>query len=203
MALAKEPHNVTGLLAKLEYCICLTCLKKLKLWSSNIFDNDNEALYDSLFPWFTEKTNSPFAHIRSLQHCASSIAFTMMGMPCIWWTNQICWKELLYNGDKIYIDQLHNMFAASEETIINLWEEKILKGISIHTCWLSGPFKFIRKSWSGLFFLDRSSQQLLSKLQHLGTYFHGQFQDQNNVSKVTFVMERSALMQWLQDYTEF
>jgi len=128
----QQPHNVTGLLAQLEYCIRLTCLKELKLRSSNIFDNDDEASCDSLLPWFTEKTNSPFARIRSLQHHASSIAFTMMGMPRIWWTDQICWKELLYNGDKIHIDQLHNMFAASEETIINLWEQKILKGISIH-----------------------------------------------------------------------
>ena len=54
-----------------------------------------------------------------------------MGLPCIWWLDHKEWKELLYKGDKIHLDQLRAMFVESEQTIIKLWEEKVLKGLKM------------------------------------------------------------------------
>ncbi|KIK80754.1 hypothetical protein PAXRUDRAFT_15616 [Paxillus rubicundulus Ve08.2h10] len=80
-----------------------------------------------------EKRNASQAiHRVFTGHRASSIAFVTKGMPRIFWTDHMHWKELLYNGDKIHVDQLRAMFAGSNEKIIDIWEKKVLKGIHIH-----------------------------------------------------------------------
>ncbi|KAG2063370.1 hypothetical protein BDR04DRAFT_1123305 [Suillus decipiens] len=126
----KEPVHVTNPLARLEYCIRLVCLKELKILSASLYDGDDEAACDALQTWFTEKTNSPFSRIRSLQHRASAIAFKTMSMPCVWWVDKSTWHELLFKGNKVHIDHLRQMFASTEEQMVELWEKKVLVGLS-------------------------------------------------------------------------
>ena len=46
-----------GYLAKFGHCICLTCLKKLKVCAVADFKNDENLACDALQPWFTKRTN--------------------------------------------------------------------------------------------------------------------------------------------------
>ena len=201
----KEPVDVTTELAKLEYCIRLTCLQEIKRRSLLEFGGDENASCDSLSQWFTEKNNSPFDRIRSLQHRASSIAFTTMSMPRIWWTDRIHWKELLYKGDKIRVDQLHDMFSRNERDIIDLWEKKVLKGLPIHIQY-SNLFDNLENKDVGYSFLTDPRNTCFSMPDMLGAAFMA-----NETTKTCFgwmldgkmVWNRAALKEWLSSYAEF
>lgn len=64
----KEPKDITSIIAKLEYCMHLTFLKDIRTHTATQPDTTEAAACDALQPWFTEKTYSTFAHLRSLQH---------------------------------------------------------------------------------------------------------------------------------------
>lgn len=112
----KQPHEITQYFAKFEYCICLTCLKEIKLLAARKYDNNEEQACKYLSDWFTENTNYPFARIQSLQHLASAIAYQTKSLPRIWWIDTEHWQELLYQGNHIRLDSLQQMFAAHGQT---------------------------------------------------------------------------------------
>ena len=201
----QEPHNVTGYIAKLEYCIRLTCLKELKKRSEEEYNGDDEHACDALQPWFTEKTNSPFSRIRSLQHRASSIAFQTMSPPHIVWTDRKHWKELLYKGNKIGLKELRSMFATQEESIIELWENKILCGIGMRACYtdladdLSNHavgYSFLTDERNNCFRNRDALAEAFSKNAKVMEWF-GAMRDGR------MVWNRAGLMNWLEDYAKF
>jgi hypothetical protein len=114
----KQPVCVTNPLARLEYCIRLACLKELKILSASLYSGNDESACDALQTWFTEKNNSPFSRIRSLQHRASAIAYKTMSLPRMWWLDRKEWHKMLYKGDRIHIDHLRQMFASTEEQMV-------------------------------------------------------------------------------------
>ncbi|KAG2110016.1 hypothetical protein DEU56DRAFT_985445 [Suillus clintonianus] len=128
----REPVLITPILARLEYCMRLACLKQLKILSTKLYDGNDEAACDALQPWFTDKTNSPFSGLRSLQHRASSIAYKTTSLPRVWWVDRKRWMEMLYRGDKVHINQLREMFASLEMKLVDLWENKVLVGIRVY-----------------------------------------------------------------------
>jgi hypothetical protein len=131
----REPVYITPDFARLEYCIRLACLKQLKILSAELYDGNDEAACDALQPWFTEKTNSPFSGLRSLQRRASSIAYKTMSLPRVWWVDRKRWMEMLYRGEKVRIDDLREIFASMETKLVDLWENKILGGVNIRVCY--------------------------------------------------------------------
>ena len=201
----KDASYVTNPLAKLQYCIRLACLKEIKILSTTIFDGDDEAALNSLVPWFTEKTNSPFSRIRSLQHRASSIAYSTMGMPRVWWTDRKKWEEMLYKGDKVHIGDLRKMFASMESNLVELWEKKVLAGLSIHVSY--GDIKDDNTNHNvGYSFLsDRrnscfADRDLFLKAITRNQEIFGRFAVIRN-GRV--IWDKGALMTWLRDYAEF
>ncbi|KAG1742875.1 hypothetical protein EDB19DRAFT_1827580 [Suillus lakei] len=55
-----------------------------------------------------------------------------MSLPCMWCLDRNTWHEMLYKGNKIHIDHLGQMFALTEEQMVELWENKVLVGLSTH-----------------------------------------------------------------------
>ena len=181
------------------------CLKELRRRSQEEYDGDDEAACNALQPWFTEKTNSPCSCLCSLQHRASLIAFQMMSMPQILWTDRKRWTELLYKGNKICLEELQGMFAAQEESIVMQWESKILCGISICTCY-SNLADDLSNHAVGYSFLTDKRNNCFQDRDALTTAFA------KNVDVMKWfgvmrdgrmIWNREGLMNWLDEYAEF
>ncbi|KAI6043284.1 hypothetical protein EDC04DRAFT_2600326 [Pisolithus marmoratus] len=121
----KHPKEVTKFIAKFEYCMCLTFLKEIR---ANV---DEAAACDDLQPWFNEKNYSTFAHLHSLQHRASAIAFSTMALPSIWWTDTEAWSSLSFKGNHIAFSDVCKIFQDVEEDLVSTWENKVLKGLKL------------------------------------------------------------------------
>ncbi|TFY50993.1 hypothetical protein EVG20_g11219, partial [Dentipellis fragilis] len=127
-----DVRQVTGVLAKLQYCMRLAFLVKMH----DMVDND-EALSvmescEVLQHWFVEKKESTFNSIRSLQHRASSLSMTTKSMTRVWWTDTENWDSMLYRGDHINIADVRKVFVDMEKTMIQLWERDILCGLDLY-----------------------------------------------------------------------
>lgn len=127
----KEPKNVTMIIARLEYCMRLTFLREIRGCAAQDKKVDKAMACDALQSWFTEKTYSTFARLRSLQHRASAIAYDTMGLPCIWWTDTESWQSMSYKGTPIIFSDVCKVFRDMEESLVSTWENKVLRGLSL------------------------------------------------------------------------
>ena len=123
-----HPKHVTTIIAKLERCIRLAFAKEIKHLSETM---DEENATHSLQPWFTEKHDTPFNSLRSLQHRASSIAYTTTSMPTIYWTDRENWTSLLYKGHPLNLDMVYQVITTLENDLVSTWENKVLCGLKI------------------------------------------------------------------------
>lgn len=99
-----HPKEITGPLAKLTYCMRLVALRKAH------GESDVSSALDSLSPMFTEKIESSFNTIRSLQHLASSIAYATVSKPITFWAEDDGqYRTLIFAGAKIAMTDLRNM----------------------------------------------------------------------------------------------
>ncbi|KAI5981269.1 hypothetical protein EDC04DRAFT_2617498 [Pisolithus marmoratus] len=168
----KEPIAVTHHLAKLEYCIHLVCLNKLKHQALTTFGENDEEACDALQPSFTEHTNYPFSRIR---------------------------------GNSIHLNGLCSMFAASAAAVVDLWEQKVLRGIKIHISY-DDLADDLGNHDVGYSFLTDRRNTCFTDCDALGNRFltdplvAGQFGVQRNGR---MIWNMGALQGWLQDYAEF
>jgi hypothetical protein len=124
----KEAKDTTGFIAKFERAIRLTCLWEMRLLSMSKYDGNQLSACQEMQCWFTEKVESPFNSLRSLQHRASFIAYSTMSLPRIWWTDREKWTSMLYKGHQIDIQQIRQMLARIEDAVVDVWETKVLCG---------------------------------------------------------------------------
>lgn len=202
-----EPKNVTGYIAKLERAIRLTSLWELKAQSELTYHGDDHLACDELEKWFTEKVESPFNSLQSLQHRASAIAYATPQLPCIWWTDRKEWRSMLYKGDPIRLDQLKAMFRNMEERVIDLWEQKVLCGLplNIHCGQVTEDltnkevgYSFIVDDRNTAFRnRDRLAKAILDDPQQCA-----RFTLKDEVTG-NMTWNRTALRKWLMDYAEF
>ncbi|KAH7918103.1 hypothetical protein BV22DRAFT_985743, partial [Leucogyrophana mollusca] len=201
----KEPKDVTGIIAKLEWCIRFACLQEIHRTVESEFDGEEEAACDALVPWFTEKTNSPFSRIRSLQHRATAIALQTMSMPRIWWTDRKGYRSMLYKGDKIELDALAEVFAQMEEKMVKLWEDKVMLGLKMRIDYdriADDPtntevgYSFLTDARNTMF--HQRDRLLRALLEDAST--RGQVAAMRN-GRV--VWNKGALRRWLKDYAEY
>lgn len=200
-----EPKDVTGYLAKFQYCIRLTCLQEIKFLAAHQFLGDELDACNFLLPWFTEKTNTPFSRIRDLQRYASSVAFQTMSLPCIWWVDRTDWKQLLYNGDKIHLNQLRTMFDTGGKAIIDLWETKVLKNISLCISY-EHIADTLGNNQVGYSFLTDPRNTCFNNRDALANAFMADPIIRNSFGlfhQGQMTWNHGALMQWLRDYAEF
>ncbi|KAG1855255.1 hypothetical protein F4604DRAFT_1590815, partial [Suillus subluteus] len=201
----KQPVYVTNPLARLEYCIRLVCLKELKILSASFYGGDDEAACDAIQTWFTEKTNSPFSRIRSLQHRASAIAYRTMSPSCVWWLDREAWHELLYGGNKIHIDCLRQMFAGTEEQMVELWEKKVLVGLSTRVAYEDIADDNTNHDVGYSFLSDRRNACFADRDRFLKALTGEKelFSRFAVIREGQLIWNMGALMGWLRDYAEF
>ncbi|KAG2030468.1 hypothetical protein BDR03DRAFT_987079 [Suillus americanus] len=201
----KQPVYVTNPLARLEYCIRLVCLKELKILSASLYGGDDEAACDALQTWFTEKTNSPFSRIRSLQHRASAIAYRTMSPSCVWWLDRETWHELLYGGNRIHIDRLRQMFAGTEEQMVELWEKKVLVGLSTRVVYEDIADDNTNHDVGYSFLSDRRNVCFADRDRFLKALTGEKelFSRFAVIRNGELIWNMGALMGWLRDYAEF
>ncbi|KAI6101956.1 hypothetical protein F5141DRAFT_1065894 [Pisolithus sp. B1] len=200
----KAPKDVTTLIAKFEYCMRLTFLKEIRARASSDPEVDEADACDSLQPWFTEKNYSTFARLRSLQHRASAIAYSTMSLPRIWWTDSQSWSSLTYRGNPIAFSDICLIFRDVEEKMVDIWENKVLRGLKIrvdYECILDDPSE---KSVGYSFMFDPRNSCFQDRARLVRAVVNGQggFSRFLLRQEEELVWNRAALRGWLQDYAE-
>ncbi|KAH7903590.1 hypothetical protein BJ138DRAFT_1020380, partial [Hygrophoropsis aurantiaca] len=199
------PHLVTPLIAKLTYCMRLAFLQQIKyLTDQNDFPSDSPAC-DLMQRWFTEKLESSFNNIRSLQHYATSQAMQTMSVPRIWWLDREKHTEMLYKGDKITVADIKGIFLQMENATLKAWEEKIILGTGLHIDYTAIQDDPSNRTMGHSFLLDQRNPQFHNPYRlrdailadaNLRTQFalfrHG-----------TWTWNFHALQSWLWDYADF
>ncbi|KAJ3764846.1 hypothetical protein FB446DRAFT_615078, partial [Lentinula raphanica] len=129
-----DARQTTPIIAQLTYCMRLVAVLELTIGCDT--DNyDFYAAWNKLAPFFTEKVDTTFNSLRSLQHFASGNAYSQMSMPRIVWTDHIHYQEMLYMGDSIKFDALRKVFAFLEKECIKLWENDLMLGTGLRVDW--------------------------------------------------------------------
>ena len=126
----KEPKHITSVIAKLERAIRLTVVQEIHNIVQQEHVSQDEAC-DRLSCWFTEKTQSTFNSLRSLQHRASAIAFDTIALPKVWWTDRDHYLTMLYEGNILKFSDICGMFHKIEKDAVHMWEHDILLGMPL------------------------------------------------------------------------
>ena len=126
---AKE---VTGPIAKLCRAIQLSMTTEIhSLVATGQCEYQMEAM-DLVAEFVTEKKLTTFNSLMSLQHYATALSYNTMSLPKIWWLDRENWQEMMYQGRKISIDQIGEMFEKMDVRIIDLWENSVMLGLGMH-----------------------------------------------------------------------
>ncbi|KAJ3830895.1 hypothetical protein F5878DRAFT_648126, partial [Lentinula raphanica] len=129
-----DARQTTPLIAQLTYCMRLVAVLELTMGCTEA-GHDFYAVWAELSPYFTEKVDSTFNSLRTLQHFASSNAYGQMSLPRIVWTDRVHYREMLYMGDLIKFDSLCKVFAYLETECIKLWENDLMMGTGLRASW--------------------------------------------------------------------
>jgi hypothetical protein len=202
-----DPKNVTGIIAKLERAIRLACLWEIKDQSKQHHGGDDMPPCKELQPWFTEKVQSPFNSLRSLQHQATAITMGTTSMPSIWWTDHLTWTSMLYKGHPITVDQVKEVFMKMEDAAVEAWEEKVLCGLDLHVDPGRMAEDLTNKDVGYCFLMDTRNpllhqRDILIKAIITSPTHRDRFTlVEPGTRKLTW--NRAALREWLAEYAEF
>ncbi|KAG6895835.1 hypothetical protein C0992_012212 [Termitomyces sp. T32_za158] len=127
----KHPKHTTGPIARFEYCMrnafMIEIYRKVK--------NNQATTYllemDAIAPWITEKYDSTFNSLRSLQHRATAIAESTMALPQIWWLDRQSFQTMLFKGTPISFADIKKLFIQIEEDLVQKWEQDIMCGLKL------------------------------------------------------------------------
>lgn len=127
-----EPHLTTPDIAKLEFNIRLTFVYEIwRIGKTAEEPISSIELSKKLSRWLTESHSSTFSSLRSLQHVASSIAYSTMGLPKIWWPESGSFDKMLYKGNNVELSDICKALAQMEVDMAQLWEKNILMGLKL------------------------------------------------------------------------
>ncbi|KAI5996054.1 hypothetical protein EDC04DRAFT_2612931 [Pisolithus marmoratus] len=200
----KEPHDVTGIIAKFEYCMCLTFLQEIHHHiQADPQSNELEHCL-ALENFFVEKTWYTFSQLWSLQHQASSLAYDTMSLPDVWWTDTKTWKSMLYRGDEIHFADLCKVFKEMEAKLVQIWEEGILMGHDIRVEYDKIADDLINKDVGYSFLSDARNPQLTHQDQLVKKFLQDEatFAHFAMIREGTIIWNRSTLQAWLKSYAE-
>jgi hypothetical protein len=199
-----EPYQVTGLIAKWERCIRLAFVKEIKHLSESM---EEEVACQKLQPWFTEKFLSPFNSLRSLQHRASAIAKTTMGIGRVLWVDRVSWTSLLYQGTSISLEQMAEVNRNMEDKLVELWEQKVILGLGVHVQYDKVVENLSNTEVGYSFLTDQRNEAFKVQDRLLVAIVESKEQQtrflQFNAGSGKVVWNRSTLRQWLLDYSDF
>ncbi|KAK2465436.1 hypothetical protein APHAL10511_002790 [Amanita phalloides] len=197
-----HPKDVTGAIAKLCRSIQLAMLYEMHLMVDAAgVENQLEGM-DKLATFVHEKQPTPFNSLMSLQHYASSVAYSTMSMPQIWWLDRKSWKEMLFEGQHITQEHVRQVFKRLEEQVINVWENKILFGRKMHVKLGSHISDNLLRTEPGYSFLDDCNNPFNAHMKELGKYALEHHLTTNIPGTNTMVLDIMACKQWLLDLAE-
>lgn len=126
----KPPRNTTPFMAHLKYCLRIIMLICLKRVANNTQVGDLKACkkYET---WFTEKVDSTFNTLCTMQHYASSLAHHERGLPQVVWMDRKNFQIMRFKGNLVEFGKLTTIFTNLENTAIKLWENDILMGLPL------------------------------------------------------------------------
>ena len=126
-----EAYQVTNPISSLEFCMRAVFLIEMHK-NMNKKKKGNLLVHcDKLARWFTEKYESTFNSLRSLQHRATTLALSTTAMPRLFWRDEDEFNVMFFDGNKIDFTLFPDMFMAMEKDLIDLWENKVLRGLKI------------------------------------------------------------------------
>ncbi|KAG5337017.1 hypothetical protein C0989_011180 [Termitomyces sp. Mn162] len=128
----KHPRYITGPIAHFEYCMRLTFLIEMHRLVQLQPRSTYQSHCEDLQSWFTEKHDSTFNALRSLQHRASTVALSTMALPNVWWLDRVHFQEMAYKGHRIHFDNVKKLFVRLEADLVALYEDHILCGLKMH-----------------------------------------------------------------------
>jgi hypothetical protein len=199
-----EPYQVTGLIAKWQRCIRLVFVKEISHMSKTMEEED---ACKALQPWFTEKILSPFNSLRSLQHRASAIAKTTMGLGRVLWVDRINWTSLLYQGTSISLDQMIEVNCHMEDKLIEVWEQKVILGLQVKVKYGRLVENLSNTNVGYSFLTDPRNEPFKAQDLLLLAIVESEEQRsrflQCNAKTGAVVWNKSALRRWLLDYSEY
>ncbi|KAG1848267.1 hypothetical protein F4604DRAFT_1502194, partial [Suillus subluteus] len=201
----KEPKDVTGIIAKDEYCIRLAFLTEIRNRVALGEAEDESAAFDQLEPYLTEHNHYTFSRLRSLQHRASSLAYSAAGLPSIWWTDATTWNTMLYKGNHIDLDDVRKMLADTEARLVDLWENSVLKGLHIRIDYDAIADDLTNKDVGYSFLSDPRNPCFSRRDRLLDAFFHNKdiFGHFGVVREGKMIWNKGNLRKWLQDYADF
>ncbi|KAF8957928.1 hypothetical protein BDZ97DRAFT_1924184 [Flammula alnicola] len=126
----QSPKNTTPLISKLAYGIRLVFLLAIKRLAEKTNIEDLQAC-SRFEKWFTEKMDSTFNSLYTLQHLATSLAYGEPVMPRVVWTDRTTYRVMRYGGTTIEFDKLTPLFSNLEEDAVRLWENEVLMGLPL------------------------------------------------------------------------
>lgn len=133
-----HPKDVTPTIARLTYCLRLVALRRAHGQPDVVVGLEN------LSHMYTEKVDSTFNSIRSLQHLASSIAYATVSKPITHWIeDEGKYRTLIFAGEQIHMTALRNLGRSAILETFNFMFEKVFLGQSIYI-----PPTFIRDDLS-------------------------------------------------------
>ncbi|KAG6867384.1 hypothetical protein C0993_003524, partial [Termitomyces sp. T159_Od127] len=124
----KHPKYITGPIAHYQYCIRYAFMIEMHRRKTLNPGSTYEQHCADLSSWFTEKYDSTFNSLRSLQHRASTVAESTMSLPTVWWLDRVNYRTMVYKGNRIEFDDIKKMFVKLEADIIKVFEEQVLCG---------------------------------------------------------------------------
>jgi hypothetical protein len=126
-----EPKSITNPLATVTFNMRVA-FKQEAL--NRVPDNSQDGIHTAmveLSQWYVEHKHTPFSSIRSLQHLATSLAYSTPSMPKCWWTDK-SYQALRIAGKKIAIDDMKEMCQNLEKQMVNAWDDDVLMGLDIN-----------------------------------------------------------------------
>jgi hypothetical protein len=210
----KEAKYATTTIARLEYCMRLMFLVQMgfmKLNGDSSSSIEMEDAAEELAPWYTEKVESTFNSLQSLMHRASSIAYSTMCLPRIWWSDRTTYQSMLYKGDKIEFSSIEKAMLDMEAAAVDLWEAKVMCGtglrMAINYAEVTDDLTNVNVGYSFLFDpRNRSLQQHSTKLAEnilSDPALRQKFIVGHDPETHMPVWNKPALRTWLHDYAKF
>jgi len=83
---------------------------------------------DELLRFTTEKTESTFNSLRTLQHLASSFAFSTTSLPSVIWTDNADYTEFIFKGDKVHLNDIRSMLRAINSSTYDTLTDDVFLG---------------------------------------------------------------------------
>ena len=126
----QTPKNTTPFIAQVKYCLRVIMLISVKRLARQNESQDLEAC-EEYQEWFTEKVDSTFNTVCTLQHYASSLAHQERGLPVIVWMDRINHRTMRFKGHTVEFEKLTTLFTNLENDAITLWEKDVLMGLPL------------------------------------------------------------------------